>query len=244
MVFQKWTHTLMASIDPRILAQAQKITAKRAKTVIDHIIKHGSISTEELKDIYGYDHPPRAARDVREQGIPLETIKVMGSNGRSIGAYIFGNPDDIQDNKLGGRVIFSKSFKQTLINRYGSKCAITLENYDAKYLQIDHRIPYEVAGETSGTERSPEHFMLLSASAQRQKSWECEHCQNLLVSRKLNTCRTCYWAYPEEYTHVALRQEKRLDLIFQGEEVQKLEEIKQQAQTEGLTLKEFLMRDH
>lgn len=234
----------MTSIDPRILAQAKKITAKRAKTVIDHIIKYGSVSTEELKDIYGYDHPPRAARDVREQGIPLETIKVMGSNGRTIGAYIFGNPDDIQDNKLGGRVIFSKAFKEVLITRYGSRCAITLENYDAKYLQIDHRIPYEVAGETSGTERSPEHFMLLSASAQRQKSWECEHCQNLLIDRDLNTCQTCYWAYPENYTHVALRQEKRLDLIFKGDEVQKLEDIKQQAQAEGLTLKDFLMRGH
>ncbi|WP_151985094.1 MULTISPECIES: HNH endonuclease [Acinetobacter] len=235
----------MTSIDPRILAHAQKITAKRAKTVIEHIIKYGSISTEELKNIYGYDHPPRAARDVREQGIPLETIKVMGSNGRSIGAYIFGNPDDIQDNKLGGRVIFSKAFKQKLIDKYGSKCAITLESYDSKYLQIDHRIPYEVAGETSGTERSPEHFMLLSASAQRQKSWECEHCTNLLVNRDLNTCKTCYWAYPEEYTHVALRHEKRVDLVFQGEkEVRKLEEITQQAQAEGLTLKEFLIRGH
>ncbi len=232
----------MTSIDPRILAQAQKITAKRAKTVIDHIIKYGSISTEELKDKYGYDHPPRAARDVREQGIPLETIKVMGSNGRTIGAYIFGNPDNIQDNKLGGRVIFSKSFKQTLIDKYGSRCAITLESYEAKYLQIDHRIPYEVAGETSGTERSPEHFMLLSASAQRQKSWECEHCSNLLKDRDLDICNTCYWAYPEDYTHVALRKEKRIDLIFQDQEVEHFERIKQQAEAEGLTLKEYLTR--
>lgn len=48
----------------------KSVKAKRAKTVIDHILKHGAISTEELKDVYGYDHPPRAVRDVREQGIP------------------------------------------------------------------------------------------------------------------------------------------------------------------------------
>jgi hypothetical protein len=46
------------------------VTGKRPKTVIDHILKHGHITTEELKNKYGYDHPPRAARDVRELGIP------------------------------------------------------------------------------------------------------------------------------------------------------------------------------
>lgn len=45
------------------------VTAKRPRTVIDHILKHGYVTTEELKEQYGYDHPPRAARDVREQGI-------------------------------------------------------------------------------------------------------------------------------------------------------------------------------
>ena len=52
----------------------QSVKAKRPKTVIDHILKHGQITTEELKDTYGYNHPPRAARDVREQGIPLKTL--------------------------------------------------------------------------------------------------------------------------------------------------------------------------
>jgi hypothetical protein len=66
------------------LERLESITAKRAKTVIDHILKHGHITTEQLKDLYGYDHPPRAARDVREQGIPLETFRVSGSQGRSI----------------------------------------------------------------------------------------------------------------------------------------------------------------
>lgn len=231
----------MSKVDPRILEQAKKVTAKRAKTVIDHIIKHGSISTEELKEQYNYDHPPRAARDVREEGIPLETIRVMGSNGRKIGAYIFGNPDDIVDNKLGGRVVFSKAFKESLLTTYGSKCAISLEKYDSKYLQIDHRIPYEVAGENAGTERSPKDFMLLSASAQRQKSWDCEHCKNLLTVKDLNTCKTCYWAYPENYSHVAMRNEERVDLVFQNEEVKALHELKQQAENNGLTLKDLLL---
>lgn len=39
----------------------KSITNKRAKIVIDHILKHGYISTEEIEKTYGYSHPPRAA---------------------------------------------------------------------------------------------------------------------------------------------------------------------------------------
>ncbi len=31
------------------------VTGKRPKTVIDHILKHGHITTEELKNKYGYE---------------------------------------------------------------------------------------------------------------------------------------------------------------------------------------------
>lgn len=70
---------------PRPFIQyCKSITAKRAKTVIDHLLEHGQITTEELKDLYGYNHPPRAIRDVRELGIPIDTFRVEGSDGRKI----------------------------------------------------------------------------------------------------------------------------------------------------------------
>jgi hypothetical protein len=47
----------------------KSVVAKRPKTVIDHILKHGFITTENLKNLYGYNHPPRAVRDVKEHGI-------------------------------------------------------------------------------------------------------------------------------------------------------------------------------
>ena len=81
----------------------KSITAKRAKTVIDHILKHGFITTEDLKMKYGYDHPPRAVRDVREQGIPVETYKVDDSNGKKIAAYKFGDFKKTRFSKLSGR---------------------------------------------------------------------------------------------------------------------------------------------
>ena len=52
--------------------KCKSVTAKRPRTVIEHILTYGYITTEELKEKYGYNHPPRAARDVREQGIPLD----------------------------------------------------------------------------------------------------------------------------------------------------------------------------
>lgn len=70
----------------------KKVKAKRPRTVIDHILKHGFITSQELKDKYGYNHPPRAARDVKENGIPIEMFRVEGNDGRKIAAYRFGDP--------------------------------------------------------------------------------------------------------------------------------------------------------
>jgi hypothetical protein len=64
------------------LQLCQSVTAKRPKAMIDHILQHGYVTIEDLKKIYGYNHPPRAARDVREHGIPLETFRVKGSGRR------------------------------------------------------------------------------------------------------------------------------------------------------------------
>ena len=50
---------------PEFLARLRAVTNLRPKRVIDHILEHGFVTTEELRIIYGYDHPPRAARDVR-----------------------------------------------------------------------------------------------------------------------------------------------------------------------------------
>jgi hypothetical protein len=145
----------------------QSVTAKRPKAVISHILQYGFITTEELKERYGYNHPPRAARDVREHGIPLETFRVKGSDGRKIAAYKFGNLANVKFSRLSGRTGLSKQIKNELIRRYGCKCFIYLEEVDERELQIDHRVPFEVDGEP---ELEPDNFMLLCGSANRAKS--------------------------------------------------------------------------
>ena len=227
-------------IDPRILKQIKKVKGKRPLAVINHILKHGQVTTEELKELYGYNHPPRAARDVRECGVPLETIRVRASDGRKIGAYRFGDPSKIERHKLSGRKTFSKAFKQLLLERQGATCALTGEPYYPRYLSIDHRVPYEVAGDNVAQEDDPDSFMLISAAAQRQKSWSCEHCDNWLRGKDPRVCHKCYWASPEGYDHIATEERRRLELVWVDSEIHEYEQLSKEAKQNGAPLADYV----
>lgn len=229
------------TVDPKILELCEKVTAKRPRTVIDHILEHGQITTEELQSLYGYDHPPRAARDVREQGVPLDTIRVVSERtGRRIGAYVFGDPAKIKKGRIGGRKAFSKPFKDKLLAHYGSREAFTNEVLDGRYLQIDHRIPYEVVGDGAHDETNPDAYMLLDASSQRAKSWSCEACHNWQEAQDVSICSACMWAFPENYTHIAMKQVRRVDVQWQDDEVATFDALKARADAEGTTVAAIL----
>lgn len=201
------------------MALLNSIEAKRPKTVIQHILRHGFITSQELKDLYGYNHPPRAIRDVREHGIPIETYGVDGSDGRRIAAYRFGTPSKVGDRlaKARGRTALSKALKDSLIAKYGSKCFIYLETMDESALQVDHRVPFEIG--SNRKERGVDAYMLISPSANRAKSWACEHCVNW-PNKEYDFCLKCFWARPESYEHVAGNFEKVISIIFTGNEVE------------------------
>jgi hypothetical protein len=208
------------------LKLCRSITAKRPKTVIDHILQHGFVTTEDLKETYGYNHPPRAARDVREYGVPLETFSVTGSDGRKIAAYRFGDLSKARFSKLSGRTGSSKKIRDNLIKQYGCKCFIYLEEMNERDLQVDHRIPFEILGEPT---LQTENFMLLCGSANRAKSWSCENCENWNTTKDQEICQSCYWAYPESYTHIAMRQVRRVDLLWEGNDIQQYELLHQES---------------
>lgn len=226
-------------LPPEFIEKLQSITANRAKTVIDHILAHGFITTEDLSEKYGYEHAPRAARDVRELGIPLETFRVTAANGRKIAAYRFGDPAKVRAGRAGGRTVWPKDFKTTLATQNGCKCAICNTEYEARYLQIDHRVPYEVGRDQVG-EIVPDDFMLVCGSCNRAKSWSCEHCPNWIETHDSSICRACYWASPTSYLHVALRSIRRLDVTWTESEVQQYERLQELAQVAELELPEFV----
>lgn len=235
----KRERTQKPKITKEFLDQLKAVTAKRAKTVIEHILKHGDITTEELSEVYGYDHPPRAARDVREQGIPLVTFRIMGSHGKIIGAYKFGDPSKIKDGKLGGRKIWPKSFKDDLIGMSGLRCCVCNATYESRYLQIDHRVPYEVGGDPVEKPDNTD-FMLLCGSCNRAKSWSCEHCRNWTVDQVVKVCQTCYWAKPEDHAHVALRLIRRLDVIWIDDETLQYDQLLKLSKFEQKAFPEFV----
>lgn len=201
------------------LDKLNAVTAKRPKTIIQHILEHGYVTTEELEQLYGYKHAPRAARDVRELGIPLEMYRVKSSDGRSIGAYRFGDPKLAKNtvSKSAGRTALSKTLKKALIGRFGAKCFIYLQPMDERILQVDHRIPYEIGGEQD--ESDLDCFMLLRPSANRAKSWTCEHCQNW-EDKDIEFCVNCFWAHPENYSHIAGKEQRQIIITFTGDEIE------------------------
>lgn len=149
---------------------------------------------------------------------PLVTYRVTGTDGRRIAAYKFGDPADVKNNlsKSAGRTVLSKALKQALIEKYGAKCFVYLKTMDESVLQVDHRIPYEIGGEHD--EKDIDYYMLLSPSANRAKSWTCEHCENW-ERKDSSFCLHCFWAHPENYEHVAGKYEKVVSVVFTGDEI-------------------------
>ncbi len=208
-------------IPQALLKRIGEVTNKRARFVLDTIVKKGSVSTTDLKNA-GYDHPPRAARDAVELGFALKRVQAKCADGQAIAAYVFDERE--LDPTKTGRVVIAKKVRGALIELNGSKCNLCGGIHN---LQLDHRIPYEIAGESQKGEEDP--YQVLDGSCNRKKSWACEHCRNWTTIKDLDICRSCYWASPERYGHVAMEQERRLDLLWVGGEVSAFERIKADA---------------
>lgn len=190
------------------------VTDKRPRTVIQALLARGRLSTDDLQDL-GYNHPPRAARDVRELGFPLTTLRVEGRGGRRIAAYELADPASVTGGVLAGRRAFPLSLKAAMVSAGGARCAVCSTAYEERYLQVDHRVPFAVGGDDGSL--APTDFQLLCGSDNRAKSWSCEHCPNWTV-REVETCRTCYWSDSSDYRHVATQEERREVVVWSGED--------------------------
>lgn len=196
----------MHEIDPRVVERANDFIEDTTKSLrgslaLKLMLEKGYTSTEEIKS-YGYEHPPRAIGDVKDAGIPVISESGKSTTGKTIAFYRLGDPGDIKDGLFDGRTIFSKNFKQTLVETYGPRDGISGHTFseNLNLLQIDHRVPYRIAGNDAAfVDQTPENYMLLTAQTQRQKADACDKCPNANPS----VCRSCYWASPEQYDHIA-----------------------------------------
>ena len=236
MAFEPWM-TPKAKVSSDLLEQISKVSGKRPKAVIDHILKHGFVTTADLSNLYGYDHAPRAARDVREAGIPLVT-RMLVIGGKRMAAYHFGDPTSIVNDRSQGRIVFSKAFRDLVIAQASSKCGVCMASYEPRYLQIDHRIPYEIAGDKSD-ERNPSDYMPLCGECQRKKSWSCEHCINW-TQRDFEMCKSCFWSSPEDFEHMAGKQERKVTITWTEEEISQYRFIEKKARSKASTVEDYI----
>jgi hypothetical protein len=227
-------------LTPEFIERLNAVSGRRSRVVVDHILAHGHITSEELQETYGYEHPPRAVRDVREQGIPIETFFTTSAAGKKIAAYRFGDPAAVRDGSLSGRRVLPKTLKDDLAEACGCRCAICLCAHEERYLQVDHRIPYEVSGDSPSDALSPADYMLVCGSCNRAKSWSCEHCPNWADSHDASVCATCYWADPENYGHIALTDVRRLEVIWSGDEIVAFEKLKERAQAAQADMPDYV----
>lgn len=106
-------------------------------------------------------------------------------------------------------------------------------------LQIDHRIPYQVGGESEDVDEKV--FQVLCGSCNRKKSWACEHCANFLDAKDVQVCWSCYWSGFDSYNHVAMVEERRTDLVWVGEsETQVADKLSREAKRVGKKLPEHI----
>lgn len=229
-------------ISQEFYEKLMSVTGKRARFVIDRIMGNGSCSTEEIK-MAGYEHPPRAKRDVVEAGIPIANKTGTDSAGRRMAVYVFGDWEEYKKQnslaKTKGRNNLSDKLKQKLLSVDGAKDALYGEAFPEELLQVDHRIPFEIGGDPSDM-MDVSKFMLLSPSANRAKSWACEHCVNWTV-KNIEMCENCYFAHPEKYDHVAGEKERRLDVIFKKSDIEIYDEIMNRADADGISVQEAFL---
>jgi hypothetical protein len=143
--------------------------------------------------------------------------------------------------RAGGRKSFSKAFKSRLYARAEGKCGICSTIAEDRYLQIDHRVPYEISGDDDDFEHNIADYMPLCGSCNRAKLWSCEHCPNW-HQKTVDTCTRRYWAYPEDYDHLALKPVRRADVEWKQKEVQDYEKLRELAGESRLSVSEYIKR--
>jgi hypothetical protein len=55
-------------------------------------------------------------------------------------------------------------------------------------------------------------------------------------------CETCYWASPESYIHIALREVRRADILWNEDEVKAYERLKKSARRNHAPIPEHVKK--
>jgi hypothetical protein len=229
-----------SDVPPELQVRIANVTNKRARRLLELILEHGEVTTEELTEQYGYNHPPRAKKDATDLGFPVVSRSVRSRDGsRRISAYSLDLNAAFVEGRSGRKVI-PKAVRDELLRRAAGRCAMCGSVFADRALQVDHKIPYEIAGERDTPDIND--FQMLCGSCNRSKSWTCEtECPNWL-ERDPSTCATCMWGSPDDYEHIATRQRRQVTLTWDDDEAASFDRLHEAAANKGLRMPEFLRR--
>ena len=212
------------------LKRIEAVTNKQARIVLDHIAKNGSITTEELKNI-GYEHPPRARMDALDLGFPIVTKRVKNSVGKSIGAYSFDLSRPLDDPSRMGRLALPKLEREAILDKAERKCQLCGAEHD---LQVDHRVPYQVAGEALKDSKEP--YMVLCGSCNRKKSWPASTARTLWNQAGREVPIVLLGESREPHACRDIAYTSRGHLIWQGEETRSFDDFRSKCKNEGKSI--------
>lgn len=178
--------------------------SKRARGAAKIILEYGSCTTTDLEN-HGYKHTPRAIRDLKDAGIKVDRAtetyidESTGQKKTRARYSIIGTDSTRKSRKPIPKKISDLVKSSGICEACGSRTN----------LQVDHRVPFEIGGET--IPHDPNELMPLCASCNRSKSWSCENCHNWEV-RDPKICEGCYWSSPNNYSHVSMNQERKIEV--------------------------------
>lgn len=199
--------------------------SKRAGKAREMLLDRGTVTTGELSAA-GYDHPPRAIRDLKDAGFALESESVT-IDGRRMARYTLL---DTITADYAVRKPIPLTFRKALFAAHDHRCAVCGGEFITRMLQADHRVPFHIGGDPDPM--TIPDFMPLCGSDNRAKSMSCETCPNWTV-RDVETCQTCYWHDTDDYEHVATESERRVTFVLRGDDVERFDQLREDAERRG-----------
>lgn len=76
--------------------------------------------------------------------------------------------------------------------------------------------------------------MLLCASCNRRKSWSYERCPDWTQRQPIDR-QNCFWASPSDYAHTGMQKVRRLELVWQDDDITTFEALSRLAQAQSET---------
>lgn len=195
------------NLENEVKAQLDRGKAsKRAREAAALILENGSCTTTDLEN-YGYKHAPRVIRDLKEAGVEILTTpeRYFDSDNEKPKTRARYTIVGVDPNRKSRRPIPKRVSNVVKSSGRCEACGSSIN------LQVDHRVPFEIGGET--IPHVVDELMPLCGSCNRSKSWTCENCHNWEV-RDPRICKECYWSSPNKYNHVSMNQERKIQIAI------------------------------